>query len=179
MNILNNIFIFTCIAIHPLLISSCATLTSDINVETHVDPAVNFDNYKSYAWVGSSKVVFDPIGQWKQPTLDTEEEVKSNINRELHDKGLIEVHNDPDLLVAFAAGIDMTYLELIEDPEAEEKVLTNVPKSALVVALIDADTGYTVWLGFAVGDVQQQQTIENIRARIEYAVSEIFAEFND
>ncbi len=179
MNTLNKIFTFTCVVIITLFITSCATLTSDINVETYVDPVVDFNNYKSYALVDGSKVVFDPIGQWKQPTLDTDEEIRSNINRELHDKGLIEVHNDPDLLVAFAAGIDMTYLELIENPDSEEKILTNVPQAALVVALVDADTGYTVWIGVAEGGVQLQQSIENIRARIKYAVSEIFAEYND
>ena len=71
----------------------------------------------------------------------------------------------------------MTSLELKEDPESKKQVLTNVPKAALVIALVDADTGYTVWLGFAEGDVQEQQTIENIRARIDYAVSEIFKPF--
>ena len=91
---------------------------------------------------------------------------------------MIEVQSHPDLLVAFAAGVDMTNLELKEDPESEKEMLTNVPKAALVVALIDANTGYTVWLGFAEGDVQEQQTIENIRARIEYAVTEIFKPYH-
>ncbi len=72
----------------------------------------------------------------------------------------------------------MTSLELKEDPESKKEVLTNVPKAALVIALIDANTGYTVWLGFAEGDVQEQQTIENIRARIDYAVTEIFKPYN-
>ena len=80
--------------------------------------------------------------------------------------------------MAFAAGVDMTSLELKEDPESKKEVLTNVPKAALVIALIDAKTGYTVWLGFAEGDVQEQQTIENIRARIDYAVTEIFKPYN-
>jgi len=157
-----------------LLITACVTLTNDIEVETHASPDVDFSAYKSYAWVGSAQIVFDPIGQWEQPTLDTDEEVKFNINKELRNKGLFEVTSDPDLLVAFAAGVDMTYLELKEDPDSKKKVLTNVPKAALVVALIDARTGYTVWLGYAEGKVQKQQTIENIRKRIEYAVNRIF-----
>jgi hypothetical protein len=172
------LFPFLCF-IAVLTSSSCTTLTSDINIETHAAPGTDFNRYKSYAWAGSSRVVFDPIGQWRQPTIDTEGEVKTNISRELHDKGLIEVYNDPDLLVAFAVGVDMTSLELIENPDSEEKILTNVPKASLVVALVDADTGYTVWMGFAEGRVQQQQSIENIHARIKYAVSEIFADYND
>ena len=160
------LFPFLCF-IAVLTSSSCTTLTSDINIETHAAPGTDFNRYKSYAWAGSSRVVFDPIGQWRQPTIDTEGEVKANINRELHDKGLIEV------------GVDMTSLELIENADSEEKILTNVPKASLVVALVDADTGYTVWMGFAEGRVQQQQSIDNIHARIKYAVSEIFADYND
>ncbi len=160
------------------LISSCVTLTNDIEVEIHANPDVDFSTFKSYAWVGSAQIVFDPVGQWEQPTLDTDEEVKFNINRELRDKGLIEVQSNPDLLVAFAAGIDMTFLELKEDPDSKKEVLTNVPKAALVIALIDAKTGYTVWLGFAEGDVQEQQSIENIQTRIDYAVRKIFSNYN-
>lgn len=179
MNTFSKILLIVGLVTGSFLLSSCATLTQDISVETHIDPAVDFNTFKSYAWVGSAQIVFDPIGQWEQPTLDTDEEVKFNINRELRNKGLIEVNSDPDLLVAFAAGIDMTFLELKEDPESKKEILTNVPKAALVIALIDADTGYTVWLGFAEGDVQEQQTIDNIRTRIDYAVTEIFKTYNN
>ncbi len=160
-----------------LAATSCTTLTGDIQVETHINPDVDFKAYNSYAWVGSAKIVFDPIGQWEQPTLDTDEEVKFNINRELRNKGLFEAEKDPDLLVAFAAGVDMSFLELKENPNSKKEVLTNVPKAALVIVLIDADTGYAVWMGFAEGDIQEQQTIENIRSRIDYAVTEIFKSY--
>ena len=86
-----------------VFITSCATITGDIEVESHVDPDIDLNIYKSYAWVGSAKILFDPVGQWEQPTLDTDEEVKFNINRELRSKGLYEAEKEPDLLVAFAA----------------------------------------------------------------------------
>ncbi len=178
MNTLTRIFFVSSIVIGVIFSSSCATLTQDISVETHAHPEIDFNSFKSYAWVGSAQIVFDPIGQWEQPTLDTDEEVKFTINRELRNRGLIEVKSEPDLLVAFAAGVDMAHLELKEDPESKKEVLTNVPKAALVIALIDAKTGYAVWLGFAEGEVQEQQTIENIRARIDYAVTEIFKPYN-
>ena len=157
-----------------LLIASCVTLTNDIEVKTQASPNADFSAYKTYAWAGSAQIVFDPIGQWEQPTLDTDEEVKFNINRELRGRGLFEVTSNPDLLVAFAAGVDMTTLELKEDPKAKKQILTNVPKAALVVALIDANTGYTVWIGYAEGRVQKQQSIENIQKRIDYAIRKMF-----
>ena len=178
MNTLPRIFFILAAFITILVTSSCATLTSDIEVESHANPDVNYDSYKTYAWAGSAQIIFDPVGQWEQPTLDMDEEVKFVINRELRNYGIYPVEKNPDLLVAFAAGIDTTVLELKENPDSDKKVLTNVPKAALLIALIDANTGYVVWLGFAVGDVQQQQSVENIRARIAYAVSEIFKPYN-
>lgn len=161
-----------------IIVTSCATLTGDIEVETHANPDVNYNAYKTYAWAGSAQIVFDPIGQWEQPTLDMDEEVRFVVNRELRARNINQVENQPDLFVAFAAGVDTTVLELKEDPDSEKQVLTNVPKAALVIALIDARTGYTVWLGYAEADAQPQQTIENIKARIDYAVSEIFKPYN-
>ena len=178
MNTLPRILFILAAFITIFLTSSCATLTSDIEVESHANPDVNYDSYKTYAWAGSAQIIFDPVGQWEQPTLDMDEEVKFVINRELRNYGIYPVEKNPDLLVGFAAGIDTAALELKEDPNSDKKVLTNVPKAALLIALIDANTGYVVWLGFAVGDVQKQQSVENIRARIDYAVSEIFKPYN-
>jgi hypothetical protein len=154
-------------------------LTDDIQVETHADPGINYSKYKTYAWAGSAQIVFDPVGQWEQPTLDTDEEVRFVVNRELRDHGLIQVDNNPDLLVAFAAGVDTTVLELKENPDSDHKVASNTPKAALVIALIDARSGYLVWLGHATADAQQQQTIDNIRRRIDYAVSQIFKAYDE
>jgi len=174
MNTLFRSIFFITLALSLLATSSCATLTDDIEVETHANPDVNYNSYKTYAWAGSAQIIFDPVGQWEQPTLDTDEEVKFVINRELRSRGLHQVTNHPDLLVAFAAGIDTSILELKENPNNEKKIMTNVPKAALLIALVDANTGYTVWVGYAVGNAQQQQTIESIRTRIDYAVKEIF-----
>jgi len=160
-----------------LSISSCATLTDDIEVETYSNSELNYDAYKTFAWAGSAQIIFDPVGQWEQPTLDTDEEVKFVINRELRAHGFHQVTNHPDLLVTFVAGIDTATLELKDDPNSANKIMTNVPKAALLIALVDANTGYTVWLGYAVGDAQQQQSIENIRTRINFAVKEIFNDY--
>jgi len=159
-------------------LSSCATLTDDITVQTQADPSINYNTFKTYAWSENAQIVFDVIGQWEQPTLDTDEEVKFVINRELRAHGLHQVKDNPDLYVSFVAGVDTTILELKEDANSKNKVLTNVPKAALAIALIDGKSGYTIWLGHAVGNIQPQQTIENIHKRIDYAVSEIFKTYN-
>jgi len=169
-----NAFFKTIVVLTTLSLGACATLTSDIEVETQIAADTDFSSYRTYAWAGSAEVVFDPVGQWEQPTLDTDEEVRFVINRELRARDMIQVDTDPDLLVAFAAGVDTTALDWKDNPENEEPVLTSVPKAALVVAMVDAKTGYIIWLGYATGEAQEQLSIEKIRSRIDYAVSEIF-----
>ena len=169
---------FLAVLLTASVLSSCATLTEDIIIETQADPSINYNTYHTYAWAGNAQIIFDAIGQWEQPTLDTDEEVKFVINRELRAHGLNQVTDNPDLYVFFVAGVDTTILELKENPNSENKVLTSVPKAALAIALIDGESGYTIWLGHAVGNVQPQQNIENIRKRIDYAVSEIFKSYN-
>lgn len=157
-----------------LVITSCATLTSDIDVETHSDPGFHYKEYKTYAWADSAQIAFDPVGQWEQPTLNTDDEVRYIINRELSARNINLGETDPDLLITFAAGIDTAVLGLKEQPDSDTDIIPIVPKAALVIALIDARTGYTLWLGYATANAQEQQSIENIRARIDFAISAIF-----
>ncbi len=178
MKTFNRIFFISSIILIFFLTTSCTTLTPNISVKTHASSGIDFNKYKSYAWLNTAQIVFDPIGQWEQPTLDTDEKVKFSINQELRAKGLFEAQNAPDLLVTFAAGIDTVNMGLVQNPDSKKDILANIPKAALVIALIDASTGYTVWLGFAEGYVQPQQTIKNIHARIDYAVNRIFKTYN-
>jgi hypothetical protein len=158
-----------------LLLSACATSpTKDITVSAEADPKAQFSGFKTYGWLAAAQILFDPEGQWEPRDVDIDAEVQRIINIELHMRGKVENTSNPDMLVAYAAGVDMTTLGLKENPATNEKLLENIPKAALIVALIDADTGYVVWLGEAVGEVQQQADEATVRARIQYAVSEMF-----
>ena len=158
-----------------LLLGACTTSpTKDITVSATADPKAQFSGFKTYAWLAAAQILFDPDGQWEPKDVDIDMEVQRIINIELRKRGKVEDTSNPDMLVAYAAGVDMTTLGLTENPETKEKLLENIPKAALIVALIDADTGYVIWLGEAVGEVQQQADEATVRTRIQYAVSEMF-----
>lgn len=158
-----------------LLTSACSTsLTRDIEVEVLAEPEAVMSPYKTYAWLAGAQVVFDPDGLWEPPDTDIDADVRFIINRELRKKGIYENSAKPDIYVAYAAGIDMEALQLSENPDSGKKLLTAIPKAALVVALVDAGTGYLVWLGQAVGNAQQAPDAKTTRKRIEYAVVEMF-----
>jgi hypothetical protein len=159
-----------------VFISGCATIdTQDIKVNAEADAKANFSGYKTYAWLGTAEIVYDPLGKWEPPKFDADTEIKFLIDRELRKRGKSETSSNPDMIVAFAAGIDMTVLRLKEDPKTKIKILKNVPKGALVVAMIDASTGYVIWVGEAMGNIQTKPTDDVVRKRLDYAVSKMFA----
>lgn len=155
-------------------VGCASTLTSDIKVETETAPKANLKGYKTYAWLGSAEIVSDPKGQWEPPAFDADAEIRHLINAAMRKKGISEVTENPDLLVGFAAGIDMAALELKEDPESKMQKLQNVPKGALVVMLVDPATRYPVWVGEAIADIQQKVSTEDVKKRLEYAVNQMF-----
>jgi len=158
-----------------VLLSGCATTaaTKDIQIEAEADPKANFSGYKSYAWLGSAAIVFDAAGKWEPPQFDADAEIKFLIDRELRKRGMTEDSANPDMLVAYAAGIDMDTLELKVDPESEIKTLENIPQGALVIALVDTETAVAIWAGLATADVQENPDQEMIKVRLDYAVTQM------
>jgi hypothetical protein len=168
-------YFFTLAAL-VLLLSGCASsITKDITVETDSDPKANLGGYKSYAWLGAAAIVFDEQGQWEPPQFDADAEIKFLIDRELRDHGMTEDSANPDLIVAYAAGIDMDSMDIKTDPESGLEALENVPVGALTVILVDAGTGLAVWAGVATANIQENPTIETTKKRLDFAVSKMFS----
>ena len=158
-----------------LLMTACSTVpTSDIKVDAEADPKASFSGYKTYAWLAAAQLLHDPEGQWEPRNVDLDAEIQLMIKGQLNQRGIVEVSTKPDMFVAYAAGVDMAALGLKQNPETMEKMLVNIPRAALVVALVDADTGYVIWLSEAIGEVQQQVDAATVRARIDYAIREMF-----
>ena len=163
-------------ALLPLLTGCVSSQMKDITIEAEADTNVDFAAYKSYAWLGSAAVVFDEQGRWEPPGFDADAEIEFLINRELRTRGLYENSAAPELVVSYAAGIDMESMQLKTDQSDQEirEALENVPMGALVVVLIDFDTGKAVWVGVAEAEIQQNPDDELVRKRLDYAVSSMF-----
>ncbi len=157
-----------------LLFAACATAPTDIKVNAEADPKVNISGYKSYAWLISAQMLNDPAGKWEPPQFDADAEIKWLIDRELRKRGIMEVTTNPDIIIGYAAGIDMEALELKENPETKMIIVENVPKGALALVFIDASTGFPIWVGVAAADIQENPSTDLVRKRLDYAVSEMF-----
>lgn len=156
-------------------VTACTSpLVKDIEVDAEADPKANLAGYKTYAWLGSAAILYDPKGRWEPPEFDADAEIKFLIDRELRKRGIKEVAVNPDMIVGYAAGIDMEALQLVEDKETKLQVLQNVPTGSLVIVLIDGQTGIPVWASAAVADVQEEISTEDVRKRLDYAVTQMF-----
>jgi hypothetical protein len=158
------------------LISGCAstTLTKDIDVNTQSAPGVDINKFKSYAWIATAQILNDPQGQWEPRAFDADAEIQFLIDRELRKRAVSQVDLNPDMLVAYIAGVDMEALELKEDPKQDMEVLQNNPKGALAVLFISPVNGKTLWAGVAVANVEGKRSSEETKKRLDYAVSEMF-----
>jgi hypothetical protein len=150
--------------------------TSDIEVQTEADPKCSFSGYKTYAWLGGAVILNDPEGQWEPPGFEADMEIKSLIDQQLRARGMSESTDAPDMIVGFAAGIDLAALELKTDSETELTILESHPRGGLLVILIDAETGFVVWAGAAEGDAAAQPDADTAKVRLAYAVKSMFNE---
>ena len=157
-----------------VLLSGCASVpTKDIQVDAQADPKADFSGYRTYTWLGSAAIVNDSYGQWEPPAFDADAEIKYLMDPELRKRGMSENSADPDLIVAFAAGINMDALGLKVDPETKMDMLANVPRGGLVVVLLDRDTGFVVWVGVATAEIQESPDAQTVKARLDYAVTRL------
>jgi len=160
-----------------MFLAGCASVpTKDISVAAQADPKANFGGYRTYSWLGSAAIVNDPYGQWEIPQFDADAEIKHLIDRELRKRGMSQSSPlvNPDMIVAFAAGIDMEALELKVDPESKIDMLVNVPQGGLLVILIDGRSGFVIWVGAATAEIQESPTAKTVKARLDYAVTRLF-----
>jgi len=161
-----------------MLLAGCASVpTKDIQIEAQSDHKSNFSGYKTYAWLGAAAIVNDPQGQWDPPQFDADAEIKFLIDRELRKRGMSESTTGPDLVIAFAAGINMEALGLKVDPKTQMDILENVPRGGLVVMLVDSRSGFIIWVGVATAELQESPDAQTVKARLNYAVTEMFKKF--
>jgi PBP1b-binding outer membrane lipoprotein LpoB len=157
------------------ILTGCSSIpTDDITVEADSAPGFNLASYKTYYWLGSISAISDSYGQWKPPGFDTDVEIQRLIAQELGVKGLTETESNPDVFAIFLAGINMDALEGKIDSKLKSITISNIPKGALMIGLVDSKTEELVWAGVAQAEIQEDIPAETVKKRLDYAVSEIF-----
>lgn len=166
------IFVFAAL----LLFAGCApkAQTSDIKTQTAADETVKFAGYKTYTWFAGVGMVRDDTGKWNDGGLDVTAELKFLIDKSLRERGLNESTSSPDLFIGFLIVADVNQLKEITDRGGKVTSIEGVGESALVIEVIDAKTERTIWVGAAAGDAQTGRSQDELKARLNYAVTELF-----
>ncbi len=146
------------------------TSTSDIQVESVKSEKVNLDGYKTYQIIEGSGVV---DGSQRTDNLDVDAEMQQMINTELAKKGKTRVTKDPDFYVAYAAGTDMEAVkEKLDD--VGKKTVEERPEAAMVLILIDAETGVIIGISTAEGEAKGLPAEES-KKRLNYAIKKMLS----
>ena len=133
------------------------------------DAAVDFSAIKTYSWLASAQIINDPKGRWEPRGFDADEEIRFLINRELRKRGFTQVETNPDVYVAFLAGVNMEALNLSKDPKTKLRVLTKEPEGALALVLLDGTTSEAIWGAVAGDRVESELDVESSKKRLDYA----------
>ena len=156
------------------VVTGCSTFPKDdIQVESEANPKANISGYKTYTWLAAVALLEDAEGHWEPPKFDADAEIEFRINEALRKHGMTESSIEPDMYVAYALGVNMDALGLKMDPETKLESLENVPKTGLVVLLMDAETGFVSWVSVATGEMKNLDQ-ETQKKRIEYTINTMF-----
>jgi hypothetical protein len=149
-------------------------LTKDIEVQAVADQKVQFSGYKSYAWLGAVGAVNDPAGLWAPKKYDVGAELKLIVDQELAERGWKE-SAQADVLVTLLVVADVKQLEEIKLNRAQDMAeFVVVGEGAILIELLDAQKGKTVWMGAAGGETRSDYTTEQSKKRLAYAVKQLF-----
>jgi hypothetical protein len=170
--------LFLCAVVAGAHATSCQSVpTSDIKVRSAADAKANLKGYKTYAWYGSAGLLVDRTGVWAPKNADAQADVEFLVDKSLREKGLVAVREKPELLVALLFVGSINDVEKIAQTRGDAlPKLDPVGEGALLIELIDAETGKTVWLGGAEGELRQSRSVEDGRKRLAYAVDKMFAQ---
>ncbi|MHC4216921.1 MAG: DUF4136 domain-containing protein [Planctomycetota bacterium] len=162
--------------IAAVALSGCSTQFKDITVETVADPQVDLKGYATYAWAAAAAVIRDPNREWTPVDLDVGAEITFLVDRELREKGYVEVAGSPDMLAIYAVGVDMMSLNVEFDEEHVAR-FEEVPKGGVAIVLADAETRRTIWIGAAVAELLEEPDRELAKQRLDHAISKMFKGF--
>ena len=151
-------------------VAGCVS-TSDIQVDNTQSEKADLDGYKTYQFIEGSGVAEDKETKKIMNSAKTAARIEALINQELMKKGKTPVAKDPDFLVAYLGGADMEAVKKKLDKSGKE-IIEKSPEAALVLMLVDADTGSIIWISTAEGEVKDLP-VEDRRKRLEYAVKKM------
>jgi len=150
--------------------TGCAT-HSDIKVESAQSEKVNLNGYKTYQFIEDSGFAKDTSKETLTQNNSVSAEIESLINSELANKGKVAVSKDPDFFVAYLGGTDREAVKKRVNKEGKE-VIEKSPEAAMILMLVDANSGDIIWMSTAEGDAKSKSKKDQSE-RLKFAVKKM------
>ena len=160
----------TLIALALIGFTGCVS-TSDIEVDSMQSEKVDLNGYKTYQFIEGSGIAKDTSKKTLTKSESVSAEIEEMINDELAKKGKVPVSKDPDFFVAYLGGADHDTVKKKLDKHGKE-VIEKSPDAALVLMLVDADSGSIIWMSTAEGELKNS-TPEDRKKRIKFTVQKM------
>ena len=184
---------FGLFAIAGFILASCG---SAAHIEK--DDTVNFNNFKTYAWVNSSETESDSA---QKVVSLTEQKVRESVNAELAKQGWREEKDRPDVLLSYDLLVEKSvkeennpvysrpYTRYLYNPYTRRYVAIRYPsqflgyendqfeirQGTITITMVDSKTNKTVWQGWTTDEVNSK----NLTSReIGNSVKSIFRKFD-
>ncbi len=145
--------------------------TSDIQVDSTQSDKVDLKGYKTYQFIEGSGIAKDTSKKTLRKSESISAEIEEMINEELAKKGKVPVSKDPDFFVAYLGGADHEAVKKRLDKHGKE-VIEKSPEAALVLMLVDADSGAIIWMSTAEGELKNS-TPEERKKRIKFTIEKM------
>ena len=145
--------------------------TSDIQVDSMQSDKADLKGYKTYQFIEGSGIAEDTSKEVLMQNESASAEIEEIINGELAKKGKVAVSKDPDFFVAYLGGADMEAVKKKLDRNGKE-IMMKSPEAALVLMLVDADSGSIIWMSTAEGEAQSKSHKEK-KKRIEFTIQKM------
>jgi len=151
-------------------VTGCVS-TSDIQIEKAQSEKVNLDGYKTYQFIADSGIVKSTKSTGISKKINVSDEIEQMINSELAKKGKTPVSKNPDFFVAYLGGADMDAVKSKLNKNGK-KTIEKSPEAALVLMLVDADSGSIIWMSTAEAEVKGGSA-DDFKKRLDYAIKKM------
>ena len=159
---------------------------SSISVNHDYDTDADFQSYRTFTWMPAPQ---QPAGN-AQAARNTDplvgKRVMNAVTAELANKGLLEVSDKPDLLVAYHTGVEdkvdvtdwgYSYGGYYSGWGGRDVTVTNYKQGTLIVDLVDAGTKQLVYRVTATGALSSNPSPEEMQKSINQVVKKMLKSY--
>ncbi len=151
----------------PLLLLIAAAAWAQ-EVRYNYDRSADFSNYHTYAWAPSPANV-DQL---------TDQEIRGAIDKQLAEKGLVRVTENPDLLVRYQLTVtEEPQFETWGQPGWATTTVTAIPVGTLVVDMYDPARQQLVWRGVATKTLSSSSNPDKRMKKLDKTMDKLFKHY--